>query len=107
MYRRQRGEDSAEAEEAAAIYAVGWERLKTLVSAALPYLITEAERRFGGGGTGLIKRAMVITEAMKLLPDENRSMAQDELIFDWIETALTELRPLWEEVPALIEPDGA
>jgi len=106
-YRQQRGEDTDEAEEAAELYTLGWERLQKLVADALPYLITEAERRFGGGGTGFIKRAMVITEIMKLLPDENRSMAQDEVIIEWIEEALLGTRPAWEDAPKLIEPDGA
>ena len=75
--------------------------LSDLIFEALPWLITKAEQLLGGK-TGAVKKAYVIQEAMKLLPDGLRAHLSINEIEQAIETVLVQLEPLWEKVPALI-----
>jgi hypothetical protein len=80
------------------------ETLQKLIAEALPWLCTQAEKLLGGG-TGMVKRAYVVQEAIKLLPEAVRAKLDPNRVYALIDTALAKLRPLWEENPALIAPD--
>ena len=92
----------AKTETAAKLQEVfDYRALSDLIFEALPWLITKAEQLLGGK-TGAVKKAYVIQEAMKLLPDGLRAHLSINEIEQAIETVLVQLEPLWEKVPALI-----
>jgi hypothetical protein len=79
--------------------------LRELIDQALPWLCTQAEKLLGSG-TGAIKRSYVVQEAMKLLPEAVRAQLDTDRLGGAIDAALAKLRPLWEEKPGLIAPEG-
>jgi len=96
--RDKQADDNAQA--ATAIEAVAWDRFRTLLKDALPWLCTQAEIALGGG-TGELKQGYVITEALKLLPDSLRNRMHEDLLITYIKAALDAAKDVWAEAPAL------
>ena len=63
-------------------------------------LVTEAEKQFGGG-TGALKKAMVIKWIYERLPDFIKPLFSEKCISDLIETALDSAKLKWEENASL------
>ena len=60
----------------------------------------------GGSGTGEIKRAWVVQEIMKLLPEGLRARLDLEHLDPLIDGVLEKLRPLWDGRPGVVSADG-
>ncbi len=76
--------------------------LEALLRQALYGLVTTAEHT-QGAGTGPLKKSMVLTELLRLLPENMLAAFSAETLSEWIETALEQARPLWnggENTPA-------
>lgn len=67
--------------------------LANLVPIALG-LVTDAEKKFGGG-TGKLKRSYVIDELYKRIPDEYKKYVIEDNLDTIIDDALLEAEPLW------------
>ena len=99
--RRHTKQADDNAQAATAIEAIAWDRFKTLFKEALPWLCTQAEISLGGG-TGELKQAYVITEALKLLPDNLSSRINEDLLIGYIKNALSAAKDLWEKTPRVL-----
>lgn len=63
-------------------------------------LITDAEVKFGGG-TGVLKRAYVIDELYKRIPDEYKKYITEDNLDSIINKVLPEVKKLWAENTAV------
>lgn len=82
--------------------------LENLMPIALS-LVTNAEVIYGGG-TGALKRAVVMDELYARIPDEFKKYIDESNLDNIIETALIEAKALWEtnkDVQALIQQPAA
>lgn len=71
-------------------------RLITNLLPSALVLITDAEIQFGGG-TGILKKAYVIDELYKRIPDEYKKYITEENLNSLIEKVLPEAKKLWNE----------
>lgn len=90
-----------ENQEALGQEAVARDRIEALLVGALPWLCTQAEIALGSG-TGDLKLSYVITEALKLVPDDFEGRIKKDILIDFIEDALTDAKETWAGAPGLI-----
>ncbi len=69
---------------------------KSMIMHMLYALVTEAERKYGGG-TGALKLAAVIDKVYPKLPPVIRTFITDDMLIRWIEEALTAAKKEWEK----------
>ncbi|MDD3288416.1 MAG: hypothetical protein PHX43_05355 [Alphaproteobacteria bacterium] len=74
--------------------------LKNLLPIA-PLFITDAENQFGPG-TGSVKRAYVINELYKSVPDEYKKLITEENLDLIIATVLPKIEGVWAENPQIM-----
>lgn len=68
--------------------------LENLVPIAI-VLTTNAEIKYGGG-TGVLKRSVVIDELYKRIPDEFKKYVNEDNLNTVVETALAEAKKIWD-----------
>ena len=100
-FLRRKGKEGAAAKVRAVL---DFKALEELISEALPWLVTQAEKLLGGG-TGEIKRAWVVQEVMRLLPEGLRARLDLEHLDPLVDGVLEKLRPLWEDRPEIVDQD--
>lgn len=79
---------------AAIIYAI-YKKDFSLVRQQLFSLVTEAERKYGGG-TGVLKLASVVTAIYPKLPKLFKLLVTEKKLVQMIESVLTEAKKKWE-----------
>ncbi|MDR3313902.1 MAG: hypothetical protein LBS96_05525 [Oscillospiraceae bacterium] len=93
LWRQRRTRQGAEQAELNKL-----EKAQATVEELLQYslygLVTNAERSLGAGN-GSLKKSIVTTELLRLLPEQQKAAFSAETLGSWIETALEEARPLW------------
>lgn len=73
--------------------------LERLLQGSVFGLVTKAEQDFGAG-MGEIKKSAVLTELLKLVPEQWRDMFDEEALTVIIENGLTAAKEIWEKVQA-------
>ena len=99
---RRKGKEDAAAKVRAVLDS---EAMAGLIHEALPWLVTQAEKLLGSG-TGEIKRAWVVQEVMRLLPEGLRARLDLEHLDPLVDGVLEKLRPLWADRPEVVAADG-
>ena len=87
----------------AIIVAVIWALVrgeKQILIQILISLVTEAERQFGSG-TGVLKKATVITWAYAQIPDRIKPLITEKRLAAWLEEALKTAKKIWENNKAV------
>lgn len=86
---------------AAIIYAI-CKKDFSLVRQQLFSLVTEAEKKYGGG-TGVLKLASVVAAIYPQLPKLFRMFVTEKMLVRMIESVLTEAKKKWESNKKLLE----
>ena len=73
---------------------------KQILIQILISLVTEAERQFGTG-TGVLKKATVITWAYAQIPDRIKPFITEKRLTLWLEEALKTAKKIWERNQAV------
>jgi hypothetical protein len=71
------------------------ESFVTLLRAAMPELVTAAERRYGGDA-GTAKRAYVFSEVLRILPESFAGKLSAARLDEIIDMALRVAKPIWD-----------
>lgn len=74
--------------------------LTNLVPIALT-IVTDAEIKFAGAETGVLKRSYAIGELYKMIPDDYKKFITEDNLDSIINTVLPEAKKLWAENPAV------
>jgi hypothetical protein len=95
---------SAAADNKAAIAeGQAWQRIKTLLTLALPNIITDAENKYIDPGAGELKMSYAIAKIMELIPPDIRGSIKADWLQDFIEQALTGVMVIWDAMPHTLQ----
>jgi hypothetical protein len=91
------------ADEAVAENAMNWQRIKALLSIALPNIITDAENKYIDPGTGELKMSYVMARVMELISPDWCGRVSDDTLQETIEKALEGARVIWDNLPRTLQ----
>ncbi|MDR2647730.1 MAG: hypothetical protein LBB67_06375 [Oscillospiraceae bacterium] len=101
LWRKRRKKNGATSAELARIQNAE-NVLRSLLNCSMFGILTNAERKYGGG-TGELKKSVALTELLQLLPDEIESTFDADTLSALIEQALQSAKEAWQANPELVK----
>jgi hypothetical protein len=93
---------ATDADEAAAEDARAWQRIKALLTIALPDIITDAENKYLDPSTGELKMSYAAAKIIELIPPEWRGRIKSDTLQEFIEKALEGAKAIWNSMPGTL-----